>query len=286
VTLTDGASPDDAAPSEPGSAPRSLPGSRGLVIASATLAILLLAAPIPSLIEAFSRPAVNGYGGIDYRLYMDATQRWLDGGPFYQPYQLEGPYTITPGDILYPPVALWLFVPFTFLPAALWWIVPIGVVSAVVLWLRPAPIAWPVIALCIAWPATQVKLITGNPVIWAVAAMALGCIYRWPSVFVLIKPSLFPFALFGIHRRSWWIGLAVFAALCLPFGAMWVDWLTTVVNSREGGLIYSIQEVPMLLLPLAAWWWRTRPDAVSETTSLDRRRPASASPQGASTPGR
>ncbi len=216
---------------------------------------------------------------------MDATQRWLDGGPFYQPYQLEGPYTIKAGDILYPPVALWLFVPFTFLPAALWWVVPLGVVSAVVLRLRPAPLAWPIIALCLAWPPTQVKLITGNPVIWVAAAMALGCLYRWPSVFVLIKPSLFPFALFGVHRRSWWVGLAIFGALCLPFGPMWGDWVTTVVNSREGGLVYSIQEIPLLLLPVAAWWWRTRRDAVSETTFLDRHR-ARASPQEASTAGR
>jgi hypothetical protein len=259
--------------------------SRGLTFACATVAILLLATQIPSLAEAFSRPGVNGYGGIDYRLYMDATQRWLDGGPFYQPYQLQGPYTITPGDILYPPVALWLFVPFTFLPAALWWIVPLAVAGAVVLRLRPAPIAWPVLALCLAWPPTQVKVITGNPVIWVVAAMALGCLYRWPSVFVLIKPSLFPFALFGIRRRIWWAGLAVFVGLCIPFGAMWVDWLRTVVNSREGGVVYSIQEVPMLLLPLAAWWWRTRPDGVSRTTFLDRRR-VSASRRGASIPDR
>ncbi len=63
---------------------------------------------------------------IDYRLYMDATERWLRGGPFYEPYQLAGPYTISAGDILYPPVALWLFVPLSFLPACMWWLVPLG----------------------------------------------------------------------------------------------------------------------------------------------------------------
>lgn len=228
-----------------------------LGIVCAVFAMLILATQVPSLIEAFGRPNVNGYGGVDYRLYMDATQRWLAGGPFYQPYQLAGPYAISAGDILYPPVALWLFVPFTVLPAALWWLVPLGLTAWAVWRLRPGPLAWPLIALCFAWPPTQVKLITGNPVMWSVVALALGCLAYWPSVFALIKPSLFPFALFGVTRRSWWIALGLLLLLGLPFGAMWLDWLTTVVNSRGGGIAYSIQEIPMLLLPLVAWRWRS-----------------------------
>ena len=89
------------------------------------------------------------------------------------------------------------------------------------------------------------------------AAVALGTIYRWPSVFALIKPSLFPFALFGANRRSWWLALAAFAALSLPFGSMWADWVASVVNSRGGGILYSALEIPMLLLPLVAWLGRT-----------------------------
>jgi hypothetical protein len=81
---------------------------------------------------------------------------------------------------------------------------------------------------------------------------------RAAAPFVLLKPSLAPFALFGIRRRSWWIGAAAFVLLSIPFGAMWADWVTTVVNSRGGGLLYSSLEIPMLLLPLVAWWGRTR----------------------------
>ncbi len=63
--------------------------------------------------------------GVDYRLHMEAAQRWMDGGSFYQPWQLAAPYpTIGAGEILYPPIALALFVPFTFLPWVLWWAVP------------------------------------------------------------------------------------------------------------------------------------------------------------------
>lgn len=222
------------------------------------ISLLLLALPARDLLEAALRPGVNGYGGVDYSLYMDASRRWLAGGPFYEPYQLAGPYAISAGDILYPPIALVLFVPFTWLPAVLWWVTPIAVTVVAVGFLRPSPVTWPFMALCLAWPPTLVKVVTGNPVMWVVAAMSIGVIYRWPSVLALIKPSLFPFALFGIRSRSWWITMATFAAVCIPFGTLWLDWLRTLANSQGGGLAYSVQEIPMVMLPVIAWAGRTR----------------------------
>jgi hypothetical protein len=53
-------------------------------------------------------------------------------------------------------------------------------------------------------------------------------------------------------------GAAVLAVMRLPFGAMWLDWLMTLRNWQGGGLLYSSLEVFLLLLPLAAWWGRTR----------------------------
>ena len=167
------------------------------------------------LVLLVPRPLEQPFG-VDFCLYRDAAARWLAGGPYFEPYQLAGPYPITAGDVLYPPVALWLFVPFTVLPALLWWAIPIAVTAWAIWRLRPEPAWWPLIALCVAWPTTLLKTWTGNPVIWSVAAMALGVVYWWPSVFVLLKPSLFPFALFGANRRSWWLALAVFVAMCLP----------------------------------------------------------------------
>lgn len=216
---------------------------------------------VPLLFVAITPNALEQPVGVDYVLYRDAAARWLAGGPFFQPYQLAGPYDISAGDILYPPVGLWLFVPFAILPAplaaVLWWSIPIGITAWAAWRLRPRPQAWPLIALCLAWPTTPLKVWTGNPVIWAVAAVALGTLYRWPSVFALLKPSLFPFALFGANRRSWWLALAVFIAMSLPFGQMWGDWAASVVNSRGGGILYSSLEIPMLLLPIVAWLGRT-----------------------------
>ncbi len=198
--------------------------------------------------------------GVDATLYRDVAVRWLGGGPFYEPYQLTGPYEIRAGDVLYPPVGLWLFVPFAVLPAAvgaiLWWGIPVAVTAWAIRRLRPRPEVWPLLALCIAWPTTLLKSWTGNPVIWSMAAMALGVVFAWPAVLVLVKPSLAPFAMFGARHRSWWIAAAVFGLLCLPFGSLWGDWLASVVNTRGGGLLYSSLEVPMLLLPLIAWLGR------------------------------
>jgi hypothetical protein len=234
---------------------------------SVAAAISVAVFAIPIVFVALVPHPLQQPFGVDYRLYRDATERWVSGGPFYEPYQLAGPYPISAGDILYPPVALWLFVPFSVavgpVVAALqwvaWWLVPLGIVAGVVLALRPRPAAWPLIALCLANPTTLLKIWTGNPVIWSMAALALAVVgsSRFTAPFVLLKPSLAPFALFGIHRRSWWAGAAVLVLLGLPFGAMWADWLTSLANSQGGGLLYSSLEFPMLLLPLVAWWART-----------------------------
>jgi hypothetical protein len=198
--------------------------------------------------------------GVDIALYREAAARWFAGGPFYEPRQLAGPYEVAHGDILYPPVGLWLFVPIALLPTIpallLWWGIPAAVTIWTIARLRPRPAVWPLIALCLAWPTTPLKTWTGNPVIWSVAAIALATVWRGASPFSLLKPSLFPFALFGVRQRAWWIGLAIFLVMCLPFGPMWADWVTTVVNSRGGGLLYSILEAPMLALPLVAWFGR------------------------------
>jgi hypothetical protein len=199
--------------------------------------------------------------GVDVALYREAAARWFAGGPFYEPHQLAGPYEVAHGDILYPPVGLWLFVPIALLPVtpalALWWGVPAAVTVWAIRRLRPRPAVWPLIALCLAWPTTPLKIWTGNPVIWSVAAMAIATTWRGAAPFSLLKPSLFPFALFGIRQRSWWVGLAGFVVLCLPFGSMWQDWVATVINARGGGLLYSVLEAPMLALPLVAWLGRS-----------------------------
>ena len=226
----------------------------------ALMALVILVVPVQMIAQLWPGPT------IDYTLYMHATSHWLAGSSFYEAFQLAGPYVVTgPPDfpamavqpILYPPVALWLFVPFTVLPAALWWLIPLAIVVWCLARLRPKPIVWPFLALCVAWPWTVVMIAVGNPIMWAVAAMSLGVVYVGPAVFVLLKPSLFPFALWGMRHRRWWLHLAAFGVLCVPFGAMWLDWLHAVRNAENTGLLYSILQVPMLAIPILAWVART-----------------------------
>ena len=110
-----------------------------------------------------------------------------------------------------------LFVPFVFLPALVWWAIPLGITLAVLIHLRPSIVVWPLMAACLGWQPAHIHIVSGNPVIWAMAAVALGTVYKWPSVFALIKPSLFVFALFGVRNRAWWFSLGLFALLCVPF---------------------------------------------------------------------
>ena len=162
--------------------------------------------------------------GVDLHLYLSATRSWLDGDGFYHARQLAGPYhiegsdTAGGGDILYPPVILVLLVPFTILPEILWWIVPAAAFGWALWRLRPARWAWPLLALGAALPANIDVVVRGNPVIWVAAAFAVGCVVAGPAVLVLLKPSLFPFALMGVHRRRWRIALGLFGLACLPFG--------------------------------------------------------------------
>jgi hypothetical protein len=221
------------------------------------LSLVILADAARYWIEVALTPGLLArYASIDYTLYVGVARQWLAGAPLYHAYQLTGPYPITAGDVLYPPSALYLFVPFTVLPAALWWAVPLGVLAWAVWRMRPTPAVWPLIALCVWWPTSGLKVLTGNPVMWVAAAVALGCLYGWPSVLALLKPSLFPFALIAARRPSWWIALGALVLLSIPFGALWVDWIKALLDSRPGpdggGLLYSAQEVPLVCLPIIA----------------------------------
>jgi hypothetical protein len=227
-----------------------------LVGLAITGAVALTLARLPDWVTLAAHPELAAAGqGVDFALYRDAASGWLAGQPFYLPHQLTAPYPVTPGDRLYPPPALLLFVPFTILPPVLWWAIPAIVVLGVLWRLRPRPAVWLFLAFVAWWPPTTVKVWTGNPVIWIAAALWIATLWRPAAVAVLLKPTLLPFAFFGANRRPWWVGLAVTAVVAVLFAPMWPDYVAATLNAREtGGLLYSIQEVPMLAAPLVAWW--------------------------------
>lgn len=189
--------------------------------------------------------------GVDFHQYMGATRSWLDGDGFYKARQLGGPYVIEGGDILYPPTLLYLLVPFVVLPEFLWWLIPIGIVSYTVWRLRPALWALVLIAIALALPRDQALILFGNPTMWTTAAVAAGVLWGWPAAFVLLKPSLAPFALLGITTRGWWIVVVALAVATLPLLPLFFQYLA-VLRDSNATIAYSLQDVPIVLVPLIA----------------------------------
>jgi hypothetical protein len=196
--------------------------------------------------------------GVDPVFYRDMGQRWLDTGTFYTERQLSGPYeTTTLVDNLYPPIALYLFLPFVFLPLILWWVIPLAIVAFSVWYLRPAAWSWPILALIIALPKTVSATIYGNSDLWVAAAVAGGVLLGWPAILAVFKPSLVYLAVIGINRISWWFMAAILVVLSMPLLPLWLQYPTVISNSTSGAL-YSIGNLPFMCLPIVAWLFSQR----------------------------
>jgi hypothetical protein len=256
---SEGLTPALAMPGRLGS-PRSLivvPPRVSRVFAAVLIMFCLLVGAY-TLIILFTAP---GYAlGYDFSIYRDAAVRWVHGGFFYYPEQVAGPYTVLDGHVLYPPVALLLFVPFTILPAILWWLVPLSIIAWRLIALRPSIWGWVAVLVLVCRPYDVQIVFAGTPTIWIVAILAVASRWPWVSAFVLVKPTLLPFALVGIRTRGWWLALAIFGAACLLFAPMWPDWIRVVLNARGpfSGLLYSLKDVPLMLVPVVAWIARSR----------------------------
>ena len=242
---------------------------------------LLLAAVLGGLLIAeiaivYGRIARAGDLWIDYDFYRDIGARWLADGSYYLPRQLSGlPYPVTPAaDVLYPPHALFLFVPLAFLPAAMWWIVPITVLGVTVRRWHPGPWTWPIVILLLMWPRANAAFLYGNTDIWMVAGIAAGLAWGWPALALTLKPTLVPFALLGADRRAWWGGAAVLLVMGLAMAPLWIDYLTAM-RSVRAGLDYSLGSLPLMLIPMVSWLgrrstpgdrWRSRPTPRHDVT--------------------
>jgi hypothetical protein len=230
------------------------------VVIAIVIAVLLLVS-VAELWVMVHNPSIIAMAGNDYDLYMGATRRWLAGGAFYPAWQLAGPYTADAWPILYPPVALVLFVPFTVLPTILWFAVPIAATVGIVAWHRPRPWAWAVmLAMFAFFPLLFLPYVSGTPTIWVIAALALAT--RWPawSALILVKPTLAPLALIGVRDRRWWILVLALALVSLALLPMTIEWIRSVLNltGDKAGLLYSMENVPLVIVPLAAWAGSTR----------------------------
>jgi hypothetical protein len=247
--------PTDDTPSGPAPRRAALVG-RIVALCASVIVVMFLVIEIPPIARDFA--AHPGSVGGDFTLYLDRTRAFLAGQGFYLERQLHGSYQWAVGDALYPPTAMLLFAPFLVLPAILWWALPIAIVGWVVWHHRPRPWAWPLILLCVAWPFTVTSVGFGNPVMWVSAFAALGTVYGWAAVLVLLKPSLAPFALIGIRTRRWWIALAIFGLVSLAFLPLWIEYVAVL---RDGHLSidYSLHDIPITMIGVVAWIAKSAP---------------------------
>jgi hypothetical protein len=195
--------------------------------------------------------------GVDFHQYLDHVARWQSTGQLYLPRQLAGPTTVMDGDPLYPPTVLWLLLPFTVLPEPIWWLIPTAIIAVALVRLRPAPWTWPLLAIIALWPRTPALFFYGNPGMWMVAFICLALWRAWAGPLILLKPSLAPFALLGFGRRSWFIALAIVVAASIPFGRLWLDYVTVLRNSGVP-VTYSLLDLPLALAPVIAFLGRRR----------------------------
>jgi hypothetical protein len=215
-----------------------------------------------------------GVLGVDHAMFMDFGRRWLEGGTIYLPYQLAGPYAYDIGSgtmniasmpALYPPIVGPVFAVWRFLPALLWWAIPLAILGyAFVRW-RPALWAWPIMLATLVWPNTADAVWAGSSNLWIVAGVAGGLIWGWPAIVVAFKPTLMPFILIGVRRRSWWIAAAAVAVLGPAMLPEWTRYATVVGNLQSPGVLYSLGDLPLLLVPVVAWLARRPPSGSAWT---------------------
>jgi hypothetical protein len=221
-----------------------------LILGSACVVAALMAIEMLLTVWGSTQPAQHGQ---DLEFYRSVAVRWLDTGQYYLPHQLDGSGQLTLNvDTLYPPSALFLFVPFVWLPAVLWWLGPIAIVAAALVRLRPARWTWPILVLSLAWPRTAGAIVFGNSDLWFAAFVWAGAAFAWPGILASMKPTLFPFGLIGIRHRSWWIAAAAFVLVNLPLLPLWQQY-PTVVRTAGLPLLYSMGNLPMFVAPVVAW---------------------------------
>lgn len=227
------------------------PVEAGALILTAVLLAILAGGAM--WVVAHPAAFANEAGG-DFRAYTDAARRWLGGGSFYSAHQVAGPYNIFADGyaVLYPPTFLVLLVPFAVLPIApLWWLIPIVGVVAIVAWHRAPVWTWPLMLAPFATQHAGHVLINGTPTIWIVLFVAVATVRPWLGALALLKPAVAPFALIGITNRRWWALAIVLVGLSLPLAG---DYVAVLTNAKDGTLWYARQDVPMLLVPIVAWW--------------------------------
>lgn len=236
------------------------------IVAVTIVGVLLLFAAVQT-VAIYNGAVIRGDVGWDAHVYALIGTHFIETGHAYYPSQLA-PYVAEGIVNIYPPTALYLFVPASILPLILWWIVPLVVIGWSLYRLRPAWWSWPLMALAcvlpLEGPGVPVALVYGNTLLWIVAALFAAAAFR-PGIAwaVAIKPTAFLFALPFVVRawRGWSAPIAI--ALSLLLLPLWGDWLVAMQNLTGASPLHEIAHWPTYAIPLVAWVARRPAGAVA-----------------------
>lgn len=223
------------------------------------LTVTLLAWAVVVFAFVFDGVASRDEVGYDPRLFAQFGARFVATGEAYYPIQLGEPYRAEGTVNIYPPLALYLFVPFAYLPLALWWAIPLGVLGWHLWSCRPRFWTWPVMALILGLVPTASALVYGSSTLWSVAMICIGLRYPAAMALLAFKPVDAAVAVLVVRRRAFWVGLALVAVAALPFGRLWIEWWSAITNIEGGTPLRNITGLPLLLLPLVVWVGRSTP---------------------------
>lgn len=223
-----------------------------------SLGLVIAALAVVRFVVVLFEPFGQRFLANDLNGYVAGARRFLETGSPYLAEQLSGRWQLQPDSFIHPPVAVILFAPFIVLPAVLWWAIPIGLTAWSVIRLRPSAWSWPLMAACLLWPRTDGILIAGNTDMWVAAAVGVSLAFGVPApVLVVMKPSYLPLALIGLRRPAWWVVGIVVAIICLLFGPLWFQYVKVLAGVTLEP-IYSLFNVPYVLVPVVAWSGRSR----------------------------
>ena len=232
------------------SIPRTIQWWRVLRAIAIALTIVILGFAALEL-QAIYLGAARGEVAYDANNMFAAGRHWVETGEAYYPFQLEGPYLNVGTIMLYPPFALYLFVPFAYLPPILWWIVPLSLIAWSASWLRPPWWTWPILAGIAASVPVLAALVYGNSLMWVLAFVprhplaggAPRSSRRSSRPTRCSRSRRCGPQVLDRHRRR----VADVAAAA----AAWFDWLTAMGNFVAGGAgpLYSVANWFVLATP-------------------------------------
>jgi hypothetical protein len=245
---------------------------RPVAFGLAMLAIIGAVVVATVVFGAFER---QGALAIDYRMFVEFGHRWADHGSIYAPYQLAGRFAFDAGALehdpaampaLYPPIAAPIFWLLTIVPGFVWWVLPItGLAIAV----RGAQAwTWPLLPLVGWFPAVPALFIVGGSSMWVAAGLALAARWGWPAAVVVFKPSLAPLLVVGIRRKSTWLTLGVLAVISALMLPEWFRYVTVLRNVDSPGLVYSVNDLPLIAAAVITAWSAGRPRAMEARDRL------------------